>query len=813
MSEARLAVRRLVQRPGATAASIVTLACGIGAAAATWSMLSAVLLRPLPVVEPDRLVSVGTWRSVPRGREARQDDLVYTDYPLIRRSGIFEDVAAIWGQPLSLLVTTGGFPQPARIVFVTRNFFDLLGVKIALGRGFTPEDDRRGAPLTAILSDASWRGTFNGEPAALGRSITVSGRPVTIVGVSPRGFRGLDLATAPALYMPLGTIADVGAPSTNYFAEAHHASSPTAGVRVVGRLSAGEPGDQALARLSALPRPARQRAAEFGLTPVNIGAVPAAARRGMAQFARMLGATVALLLLIGCSSVGMLLLVRSEARREELTVCLALGASRARLARGIALEGSILAVAGAALSLPVASWMFAGIRAFELPGGVSVALLDLSIDRRVVLAGAAAAIGASLVIAVIAGAVGLSADAAEALRARTGATPRTTRRRTRAALVGGQVAVALVLVAGAGLFARSLGAAMDLNPGFETRRIVSGSVSLRSHGYSAVRTETFFGELRARIASSPAVRSVAVTASQGGFGGAQFLVDGHSRRVASVDFVAIDDAYFHTLGIAAVAGRVFAADDTARSPLVGIASESLARILGDGASAVGRRVTMPFRLPPAPPPVIEIVGVVPDLIASVTRLEPAVLYLPMAQSAPGEARTIVVRAASDADAARRAVHSAVRQLDPAVTPGALLTLAERLATQMGPQRFGMTILGALGSFAVLLTALGIYVLAESMTVLRMRELGIRAALGANGRHLAAIVLAEAGRLVGLGLLAGLLLAWSGANTIRALLFLVQPLDPATLAGAAGLLLALALAASLRPALRAARVDLATVLRT
>jgi putative ABC transport system permease protein len=822
MDEIRLAVRRLRKRPGATLASIVTLACSIGAAAATWSLLSAVLLRPLPVQDPERLVVVGRSQSDGRTYNA----FIYPFYPHFRDTGVFERVAAEWASGMSLLVATHGLPAPTRVTFVSHNYSDVLGIRVPLGRGFTADDDRRGAPPVALLTDRYWRRAFDASPGVLGRTLMVAGTPVMVVGVAARGFRGLNLSEAPEIILPFHVIADVGPASTNYFAESAGPgrSSPTAGVAVIGRLAPGTTAAQSAAQLSSLgfppaltagsPPPAGQPGPQFVLTDVNTAAIPEAARDGMSQFSKLLGATVSLLLLIGCGTVGMLLLVRTEARREEFAMCLALGATRARLARGIGIEGAILAVAGAACALPVAWWLFAGARAFQLPGGVQIDLLELSLDVRIVGVAVVAALAATLLITMVAGAFGFSASLSDALRSRAGATPRLGRRRTRAALVGAQVAVALVLLSGAGLFTRSLIAALNVNPGFDAKRLVSTSVSLTPYGYTPERASTFFDDLEGRLSGNPAIASLSLSASQGGMTAhGQLVIDAESRKFPStVWFAAIDERHFDTMGLAVITGRNFTADDRDTSPRVTIVSESFGRMISHGGTPIGQRVTMPHSRPPAPPDVMEVVGVVPDVVTNVSVLEPLMMYLPLSQHPGGTSRTLTVRAASSADAARRELMAAIRQIAPAVTPAPMLTMEERLGRQMSTQRFGAMVLGALGAIAALLTVLGTYVLAESMAVLRMREMGIRAALGATGGQLAAIVLAETGRLVGLGLTAGLFLTWMAGGAIRSFLFRVEPFDPATLVAAAGAILALALLVSVRPALRAARVDLGTVLK-
>lgn len=816
MDELRLAIRRLTKRPAASLVSIVTLACAIGAAAATWSLLSAVLLRPLPVKDADRLVVAGT--VMPSGRLAGMvlEGFLYPRFTAVRDSGIFEQVSAEWSSPPSFLTSTGTGETPAlaNIGFVTFGYFDMLGLRIPLGRGFTDADDRRGAAPVAILTDAYWRRTFDGRGDAIGRMITVQGKTVTIVGVAPPGFRGSALNRPMDFYLPFHTIADIDPGSMNYFAEPGHNMSPTAGTRIVVRLLPGASVEQAQARLSGLDAADSRTGAKpvYRLTPINLSAIPFSARAGMSHFARLLGSTVALLLLIGAATVGMLLLIRTEARREELALCVALGASRGRLARGIVMEGSMLAAAGALLAVPVSWWLFRGNGAFQLPGGINIGRLELGLDARAIAAAGAAALLATILISLIAVTFGLTASASESLRARGGATPRMARRRTRGALVTGQVAVAMVLVAGAGLFARSLASALRLNAGLDMDRVVTGQINLRSYGYTTPRATAFFDDLQARLRGNAAIESVAFSASRGGMGG-KLRIDGVLRQFPTdVWFTAVDEHHFRTLGVRPIAGRDFTVTDQIGAPLVAIVSESFARELAGGGNPLGRRVTMPFSRAGQPPDVIEVVGVVDDVVTRVSVLQPLDIYLPMRQSDPSLLRMLAVRTAGDADGARREIMSAIKAADPTVAPGSLLTLEEQIGRQMAAQRFGALVLGTLGGIAVLLTILGTYVLAESMAAMRMREMGIRAALGATRRQLGAIVMAETGRLVGFGLLVGLGLAWLGANTIRAFLFQVQPFDPLTLAAVAGTILTLALIVSVRPALRAARVDLGTVLK-
>lgn len=811
MDDVRLAVRRLIKRPGATLASIVTLACAIGAAAVTWSALSAVLINPLPVDDADRLTIVG-WRTT-QGRTAGvvYDGFKYPVLEQVRSATIFERVAGEWASSTSLRISTGGMPVSTPVRFVTHDFLEVLGIPVPVGRGFTAADDTRGAEPVAILTNRYWRSEFASDRAVIGRTLRIEEAIVTIVGVAAPGFRGLELAEPVDLFLPFHTIGGIASPDMNYFADTSHPNSPTAAMKIIGRLKQGDSAAMTIARLETIGTETTnvRPAPELTLTDVAVAAVPAAARAGMRQFSTLLGVTVALLMLIGCATVGMLLLVRTEARQAEFAMCLALGATRMRLARGVIIEGGVLALAGAMIAIPVAAWLFDLIRSFQLPGGVAIDALELSLDGRVFAAAAGSGLLAVLLIAMIAGAFGFRSDLADAIRLRSGATPGSTRSRTRAALLTAQVAVALCLLAGAGLFARSIIAALSLNPGYEPSRLVTGRISLGPHGYDAVRADSFFETLDTRLRQHPAVRSVGFSVWLSAMGGGSALpIDGVPTQLpTTAHFIAVDAEYFAAVGMKIVSGRPFSEQDNGRAPLVGIVSASFARLMLGGGGTIGRRV----RLGGGKAPEVRIVGVVPDVITSVTVLEPLAIYTPFAQARESVGRDLVVRA-SDVGGASSAIISTLRQLDPAVTPYSLQTMEERLGRQMGSQRFGATVLGALGTIAALLTLLGTYVLADSMATVRMREMGIRAALGANSRQLGAIVLRETGRLIGVGIAVGLGLAWLGASTIRSFLFQVQPLDPVVLGGVAAAIVILSLLVSLRAALRAARVDLALVLK-
>jgi putative ABC transport system permease protein len=340
-------------------------------------------------------------------------------------------------------------------------------------------------------------------------------------------------------------------------------------------------------------------------------------------------------------------------------------------------------------------------------------------------------------------------------------------------------------------------------------------MALAPYGYTAPRAAQFFDDLRARLDRSPAIEAASLIRREGGMTPAgKIPINGTPRHFPSmVAYIAVDERYFSTIGLPILEGRDFARHDTASSPLVVIVSRSYARALAGEASPIGYRITETSSRPPQPPAIAEVIGVVPDVVTNVTVTEPLVQYYSLAQREARPNGTIVMRAKSGSDPAVREAVTAIRQMDPRLDPEPLMMSIEaQLARQMGPQRLGIYVLGTLGTIALLLTMLGAYVLAESMSAGRRREFSIRAALGASRAHLGGLVLGETVRLVGIGLVAGLALAWMGATAIRAFLFRMDPLDSPTLAAVSAAILGLALIVSLKPAIDAARVDLVHTLR-
>ena len=811
LSETRYAARRLRKHPASTVMSILALAISIGAGVAAWTLISAVLIHPLPVAGgDDRLVAVDSYV---RGNDGNaQEELrerpIYPEIVAWRDAGLFADVAAAGTDRVIVADPAGSAYRDLH--YVTPNLFELLGVRTQQGRPLRPDDDRRGAPLVAVLTDAYWRAVFNRDSQVVGRTLTINKQAVMIVGVAMPGFRGVDLQKSPDVFLPLQSISTIH-PVSNWFAEPAPRFSPTAWLRAIARLRDDATAEQTTARLNERRAGLSPRVSRFVLTPLQTAVVPARLRSNLASFGALLGATVSLLLLIGGLTVSMLVLLRTEARRSEFALCRAIGAGRWRLAAGVVAEGALLSGTGAVLALPIGRALLAGLGTFSLPGEVPIERLMTTSVAPGLAAAAAAAIVGTLLIALVAGVAGSSVAVGDALRLRVGATATIGRPYTRAMLVVAQVAIAVVLLAGLGLFVRSLIKSLQLNPGYDTARIVNTDLRLFPQGYSQARAARFFADLDTALSSDPEIAGFALSQEPVGMSaGGEVGIDGEKRRMPSyVAYHVIDPRFFPTIGLRIVEGRDFAATDVGGGPPVAIVTESFARLIGGRGSAIGHRVeNMVGR-----DRVATIVGVVPDVVTSVRWLDPLAVYVPQPQaSTQGFSRNIHIRPAGDVAAAKRRLAAVLRQIDPGLVLPPIETMAEQIAGQMGPQRFGATVLGALGLIALMLTLFGIYVLAESMSALRRRELGVRAALGATRAQLTSLVVGQTTRLIGAGVAVGLVFVWLGGGLIRSFLFNVRETDMPTLAVVSVAMLALTMLTGLRPALRAGRFDVARVLR-
>jgi predicted permease len=815
MPEARLALRRLRRQPGATFAAIVTLATAFAAALATWILIDSVLLTPVPAAhEPERLMVVQERQLLPDGTLGQSyTALTFDRLDVIRSRPAFSSVTAIGHYPA--LVGRDTRPISREIALITANFFGTVGVSIAAGRDLTPDDDREGAPLAVLLAHSFWESEYRRDLSALGSTLRVGDATATIVGIASPLFRGVALGNAPALFMPARTAYDVLGRNFDFLAVGMPQASPVAMFQIIGRVPTTRSPQAAVSMIGEHTYERRRTVrVTYGAQPLAEAALPEAARPNMERFTRLLATTVGMLLLIGILSVGLLVLIRSESRREELAMCLALGASRMRLIRGVLAESAWLSVAGLALAVPLTSFLLAAARTYELPGRISVDWLAMAVDLDVVLLAAAVVVMATTLIGLMAAGVGLGGQVADVLRARAGATPRLSRRRTRQALIVAQVAVAMVLLVGTGLFARSVAAALRLNSAFAPAEVVTTNLSVRGFGYAPDETSRFFQQVRDNVGALPGIQSAALRSSPGSMNpGGTVTFNGEGRQLPSeMRFVYVDEHFFSTIGMPILHGRDFQPSDTATSELVGIVSESLGRFVSRGGDPLGMTVRETSRPINQPFAEVRIVGVVPDLVVRTYALEPLALYYTVRQKPAAPSHELLVRSQLRSGLVGTEIRNVIERLDPRIAPSAFETLEDAMAKQMAPQQFGAAVLGALATVALLLTLLGTYVIAETMAKARERELGVRAALGATARHLGGLILTESIVLIGLGLVGGLGLTWLAASTVEALLYQTEPFDLTAIGLATVAILGLALLVSARPALRASRVDIAGLLR-
>ena len=792
----RYAVRSLGRSPGFAFAAIATLAIGIGANTAIFSVVHGVLLRPLPFAESERLV--GVWgHHVTIGREtASLPD--FLDWR--RQSRAVEDMAAFANTRYNL--AGEGEPEVVRGVVATANLLPLLGVAPAAGRGFTAGEERSGAARVVMLSDGFWRRRFGGRPDVLGRTLSLSGVPHTVVGIAPPAVR---LQQEVDVWTPLVTDTTLG--RRNDF------------LSVIGRLREGVTLTQAQEELSTI---ARRLAAEYPASNAGWGVELVGLQEQMVGGIRpallvFMGA-VALVLLIACANVANLMLARVTAREREVTIRTALGASRARLARQLLTESAVLALAGGTAGLLLAAWGVQALRAVgpgTIPRSQEVAIDPVALGF---------AVGLSLVTGLLFGLLPalrvLRRDPHEGLqrssRASTGASGVRT---TRGALVLAEVALAFMLLIGATLLLRSFDRLQRVNPGFVGQGVLTARLSFPRNSYADPEQRLAFGDrLVERLRATPGVSAAALVSDPPLSGSVPywaFAVEGVEPPAPEVVQDAVvftaSPGYFETVGIPLLAGRLLTDADHGDAPPVAVVSQALARRYWPDRSPLGARIT--FGNPADTASTwLTVVGVVGD-VRQESLAEPAYpqVYLPFAQLS---VRSVVIlaRGLSEPLALLPALKAAVAELDPGLPLSEVATLDQITTATLARPRVNAALLGGFALVALALAAVGIYGVITYGVIQRSRELGIRMALGAGSDQLLRLVVRQGMGPVLAGVALGAAGALAGGRVLRSLLFGVGAADPLTYALVTGFLLAVALTASYLPARRAARADPMVALR-
>ncbi|HLU38256.1 MAG TPA: ABC transporter permease [Planctomycetota bacterium] len=814
LRDLRYGARVLLRSPGFTLAAVLTLALGIGANTTIFSLVNAVLLRPPPhVQEPERLVSVYTSDfSGPRLRASS-----YPDYLEIRAlDDVFEGVIAYTPRALSLNDGTG-----SEVVFgemVTGNYFDVLGIQAAHGRTFLPEESAtRGTHAVAVISHGLWQSRFGGDPQVVGGTVRLNGYPFTVIGVAPAGFQGSLRGLRSDVWVTWMMNRQLGAGGLDIDRRGDR------GLLVTARLRPGATIEQARARLDLLALALRAaypdawtdirgRGRLLTALPERDARLFPMVRGPVLGLMGLLMAVVALVLLIGCANVANLLLARAAGRRREVAARLALGAGRWRLVRQLLTESVLLAALGGAAGVFLALWATDLLMRFDPPLPVPVDL-DLGIDGTVLGFGLAVTMLTGIVFGLVPALRATRLDLVSALKNEQPAAGRGLRRiALRDALVVGQIAACVVLLAVAGLFVRGLQHAHTADPGFDTSNMLLLDLPVAIQGYDEARARGFYDQLAARLEALPGVRAVTLADNVplGLDRQRRFIaVEGYEPRPGEdmeFDFNIVGVRYFETMGIPLVRGRASTAEDRAGSLPVVVVNETFARRFWPGEDALGKRIRYDGER------FAEVVGVARDgKYRSLTEEPRPYVWIPFAQQYRAD-MTVHIRTAGDPLALAAAVRAQVRALDPDLPITGLKALEEHFGLALLPQRAGASLLGSFGVLGLLLAAVGLYGVVAYGVGQRTREIGIRMALGARTDDVTRLVVRQGAALGATGLAIGVALAAGAARLITGLLYGVRPLDPVTFAAVALVLGGTVLAASWLPARRAARVDPMAALR-
>lgn len=826
LADTRYAFRWLRRSPGFTAVAVVSLAVGIGFTTALFTIVDALLFKPLPVTEPGRLVDVYT--SAASARAVEFGTSSYPDYLDLKsrtvENGVFEDLVAYTPMFGTLGIDTGS--RLAMGEAVTGNYFQMLGVPAFLGRTILPADDAPGAPRVAVISHRYWQRELASAPDAVGRTLRIRGTPFTIVGVAPARFTGMVPILSPELWIPIAASLDVEPVGMRDVTP-----SPTGTNRlerrgerwlfVRGRLKGAQTFERARASLALI---GAQLAAENPVTnkdrhvtarrTSDVHFHPAADSQ-LVPVAAGVMVVVALVLLIACLNVASMLLARASARQREIGVRLALGAGRGRLVRQLVTETLVLALLGGAAGTVLAWWITSVVAAINLPSPIPFHF-DLHVDARVLGFTLVTSLVAALVAGVVPAVMASKPNLVAELRGeRPSASFAGHRWTLRDVLVGGQIAITSILLVVAALLTRSLIAAQSANLGFPVDRIALVSMDVGQLRYSRERADQFYDEVLARIRALPGVEAVGLTTRP------PFTINQNRWTIwipslhqpgqtgATVDVTSVSAGYFDAVGVPLVAGRTFTEADRPDTPRAAVVNETMARRFWPGQNAVGQT----FRSRNSEGPVIQIVGVVGDhKVSSVG--EPPTPFLHVSRRQQWNSYSAVIaRTQGDAATLLRDMRREIHAVEPAVAFMENQTMEGEVGMTLFPVRASAWLVSLVGAVAMLLAAVGLYGVIAYSVSRRTREIGIRMALGARPSSVVASVLRH-GLFVTLGgLAAGCVLAAFAARRIAGALYGVGSADLLAWLAATLILLAVSTFANLIPAWRAARVRPSEALRT
>ena len=802
----RYGVRMLLKKPAFSLIAIITLALGIGANAAIFSLVNTVILRPLPVANPDRFVSLN---NVNEGRLFPV--FSYPNYKDIRdRNDVFNGLIAYRFAPLSL--NHDGVNERLWGYVVTGNYFDVLGVKSAAGRMLSENDDRTpGAHPVAVVSYEYWQKRFGRSPDVIGKTVIVNGRSYTIIGVVEQGFHGTEIVAAPEMWFPMAMQAEIEV--RNNWLDKRGVEN----IFVQGSLRDGM--DRVRARES-LKLVAAQLEREFpdvnkgkSFAIAEAGFMGGAMRGAVLGFAGVLMVVVGLVLLLACTNLANLLLARASERRREIAVQLALGASRLQLIRQLLAESLLLSLTGGILGLAFAFWLLKLATAIRPPVDVPL-LIDLHLDYRVVIFTAAISVATGLLFGLLPALQTTKTDLVSALKdeMRVG---RLERSWLKDSLIVFQIALSLALLIGGGLMLRSLQRAQTVDLGFNPQNAIEMTFDLRLQGYDNSRGEKFQRTLLEGVRGLPGVTAAGVADMVPvdlHFSRSAVFIEGRTvERMAKVPRAMsnrVTPGYFGAMGTRLVKGRDFADEDNEKATRVAIVNETFAQRFWPGEDPIGKR----FTLRRADEPMLEVIGVSENgKYAGLNEQPEPFVYRALWQSYTGTS-SLLVRSAIAPEKMIATVRDELYRLDPSLPISTSKTMAEHMSLPLLPARVAAALLGSFGLLALALAAIGLYGVMSYTLFQRTREFGIRMALGAQRLDVFKLTIGHGMMLTLIGVIVGILASLGLARLMKGLLFGVGTTDPLTFALISVLLISVAFLACWIPARRASMTDPIAALR-
>jgi predicted permease len=813
----RFGARALARRPAFVAAVVLTVALGIGANTAVFSLIDAVFLRPVSVAHPEAVVAV--FQAI--SSKAPNGGTSYPVYRAIRESSrTLQRVAAAMSHSISIKGPAGVETLNAHVV--SGNYFSTLGITPGLGRLIIESDDgAHGAAPVIVLSHQVWQRWYAGDPEIVGKTLTIAERPFTIVGVAPATFRGTELADVPDVWAPLSMLTSLGfgglyAPSMDEELFRTHEFN---WLETVARMRPGTTHESIAVELNQIVKRIPHERKIIGIdepsleNPMSVMPITRSAalrdREALVRFVRLMSGVVLLTLLLACANIANLLLVRSSERAQELGVRAALGAGRARMIRQLFIESAILAISGAAVGLGVAVATIRALSAFTLPGSISLAQLDVSLDARVLAFTGLAAMGTAVLFGLFPAIRASRLDLAGFLRrdraSRSGGTVRNT-------LVATQIALALALLIGATLFTRSVRAGLSTDLGFDPRPLAAVTVDLRLQGYDKTRALEYYRAVEQRLRAHSEIERFAI-ASHVPLARmislpfkAPDATTPDGRKNVKVAINSVSDDYFATIGLPLTRGRLFSQAELKAGDRVVVINEAAAKKFWGAANPLGRSLTV-FNAQAS-----VVIGVVPTTKYESVRDEdiPAA-YLPLEREFGFGAVSVIARSNAPA-AALRAIQQELASIDRNVTLRKPRLVGEQIDEVLMPQRFGLRLFAIFSLIALVVASIGVHGVVAYGVSLRRRELGIRIALGARTAHIYWTVLRGSLIAVALGALVGLGVGALGSPALVAFLYGVRPLDATAFTMATLALATAAVVASLFAARQAVRTDPVTSMR-